>query len=100
MFLADTLGRRDFLKLSGAVALVPAIDSISRAATPAPTQGLKADYTVRIANSQVELAPGHVLSTTTYNGQFPGPLLRFTEGRRAPGPAGLRFYHSHLTTCD
>lgn len=30
----------------------------------------------------VELAPDHIVSTTTYNGQFPGPLLRFTEGKR------------------
>ena len=81
---------------------------------------------------------------TTYNGDFPGPLMRFTQGRQtvvdiyndtdtpeqlhwhgqflpisvdgaaeegtpyipphgmrremfAPGPAGLRFYHTHLT---
>ncbi|MGH3557389.1 MAG: multicopper oxidase family protein, partial [Mycobacterium sp.] len=27
------------------------------------------------------LAPDRVVSTTLYNGQFPGPLLRFTEGR-------------------
>ncbi|WP_433446154.1 multicopper oxidase domain-containing protein [Streptomyces sp. CA-142005] len=41
----------------------------------------KADYTVRIATGTIELAPGTVVSTTTYNGQFPGPLLRFAEGR-------------------
>ena len=92
----------------------------------------------------MELAPDRILSTTTYNGQFPGPLLRFKEGRQVvvdihndtdtpeqlhwhgqivpvdvdgaseegtpfvpahgmrriaftPGPAGLRFYHTHLT---
>jgi FtsP/CotA-like multicopper oxidase with cupredoxin domain len=28
------------------------------------------------------LAPDHIASTTLYNDQFPGPLLRFTEGRR------------------
>ncbi len=28
------------------------------------------------------MAPQHIVSTTTYNDQFPGPLLRFTEGRR------------------
>lgn len=41
---------------------------------------MKADYTVRIATGLVELAPDHIVSTTLYNGQFPGPLLRFTEG--------------------
>jgi len=42
----------------------------------------KADYTLRIATGLVELAPGHVVSTTLYNDQFPGPLLRFSEGKR------------------
>ncbi|MFJ9753290.1 multicopper oxidase family protein [Streptomyces sp. NPDC101149] len=36
---------------------------------------------MRIAESRVELAPDTIVSTTTYNGQFPGPLLRFKEGR-------------------
>ncbi|MFJ4467437.1 multicopper oxidase family protein [Streptomyces sp. NPDC089424] len=36
---------------------------------------------MRIARGRVELAPDTLVSTTTYNGQFPGPLLRFTEGR-------------------
>src|SRR5665213_1219158 len=43
----------------------------------------KADYTVRIANARAELAPDHIISTTLYNDQFPGPLLRFREGQRA-----------------
>ena len=42
----------------------------------------KADYTLRIANGLVELAPDHIVSTTLYNNQFPGPLLRFREGQR------------------
>jgi FtsP/CotA-like multicopper oxidase with cupredoxin domain len=41
----------------------------------------RADYTVRIAASAVEIAPKHMVSAVTYNGQFPGPLLRFKEGR-------------------
>ncbi len=43
----------------------------------------KADYTLRIASGRVELAPDHIVSTTLYNDQFPGPLLRFREGQRA-----------------
>ena len=42
----------------------------------------KADYTLRIATGLVELAPDHIVSTTLYNGQFPGPLLRFKEGQQ------------------
>lgn len=39
------------------------------------------DYTICIKPAPVEIAPQHILSTITYNGQFPGPLLRFKEGR-------------------
>ena len=42
----------------------------------------KADTTLRIATGLAELAPDHIVSTTLYNGQFPGPLLRFKEGQR------------------
>jgi len=42
-----------------------------------------ADYTLRIANTPLELAPNRIVSAITYNGQFPGPLLRFKEGQRA-----------------
>ena len=41
----------------------------------------KADYTLRIGTGLVELAPDQIISTTTCNGQFPGPLLRFKEGQ-------------------
>jgi FtsP/CotA-like multicopper oxidase with cupredoxin domain len=42
----------------------------------------KADYVLRIATGLVELAPEHIVSTTLYNNQFPGPLLRFKQGQR------------------
>jgi FtsP/CotA-like multicopper oxidase with cupredoxin domain len=73
------LDRREFLKLSS-LALVAAPVS-----TRVPAQNAaegRADYTLRIQRAQVELAPQRVISTTTYNGQFPGPLVRLTEGRR------------------
>lgn len=41
-----------------------------------------ADYTLRIKHSPVEIAPKRIISATTYNGQFPGPLLRFKEGQQ------------------
>lgn len=40
-----------------------------------------ADYILHIAATPIEIAPKHIVSTITYNGQFPGPLLRFKEGR-------------------
>ena len=45
----------------------------------APPVGGPADYTLTIAVKPVELAPNRIVSTTTYNGEFPGPLLRFKE---------------------
>ena len=47
-----------------------------------PQAGGPADYTLTIAVKPVELAPNRIVSTTTYNGQFPGPLLRFQEGKQ------------------
>ena len=41
-----------------------------------------ADYTVRIKAAPIEIAPDQILSTITYNGQFPGPLIRFKEGQQ------------------
>jgi FtsP/CotA-like multicopper oxidase with cupredoxin domain len=41
-----------------------------------------ADYTLHIKTSPIEIAPNRIISATTYNEQFPGPLLRFKEGQR------------------
>jgi FtsP/CotA-like multicopper oxidase with cupredoxin domain len=41
-----------------------------------------ADYTLTIATKPIEVAPNRIVSVTTYNGQFPGPLLRLKEGER------------------
>jgi FtsP/CotA-like multicopper oxidase with cupredoxin domain len=131
--------RREFLRVTGlaASALVFSPKDLFAAGAEAA-----ADYTVRIKAAPIEIAPNRILSTITYNGQFPGPLLRFKEGRQVtvdifndtdmpeqlhwhgqkvstdidgaaeegtpyipahgqrritftPGPAGLRFYHTH-----
>lgn len=39
-----------------------------------------ADVTLRIGSVLVDIAKGHTISTTGYNGQVPGPLIRFKEG--------------------
>ena len=72
------LDRRSLLTCG---ALLPLMNSRLALAAEQPEQD-KADYTLRIANGLAELAPDHIVSTTLYNGQFPGPLLRFKEGRR------------------
>ena len=76
--------RREFLKLGSAAALGGAALRVAAADTSAPSSGARAaaDYTLRIATGLIELSPEHIVSTTLYNGQFPGPLLRFKEGQR------------------
>ena len=69
--------RRAFLQTGASAALAGCV----RIPAPAVADG-PADHTIRIASGLVELAPDQIISTTLYNGQFPGPLLRFSEGRR------------------
>ena len=77
------LDRRDFLLRSSLAALVPGVSpALPPVAQTNPSPAPRADYTLHIGTSQVELAPGHVVTTTVYNGQFPGPLVRLKEGRR------------------
>jgi hypothetical protein len=74
-----TIDRRSFLKYAGLVPLISAVPRLAFAA--AQTTPEKPDYTLRIGTGLVELAPDHIVSTTLYNGQFPGPLLQFKEGQ-------------------
>ncbi len=73
-----TIDRRDFLKL-GSLSLLAAAAPKLRAAY-AQTPAIP-DYTIEIANGLAELGPEQIISTTLYNGEFPGPLLRFKEGQ-------------------
>src|SRR5271166_4514256 len=81
------IDRRDFLKWGGLAVMVAtggagvAAAACSRAAPPSPPNG-KPDYTLRIGTGTVGLAPDQIVSTIVYNGQFPGPLVRFKEGQR------------------
>ncbi len=72
------MNRRDFLSTSG-LAVGGAIVGgrwPRMIHLPAP-----ADYTVRIAPLNLELAPGVVIRTTAFNGTVPGPLMRWRAGR-------------------
>ena len=136
-----TMDRRGLLRLAGLSTLGAALPRLSSSEGQAPDA--KADYTLHIGTGLLELSPTHIISSTLYNGQFPGPLLRFKEGQRVvvdvhndtdtpelvhwhgqlvpsdvdgaaeegtpfvpahgmrriefvPGPAGLRFYHTHV----
>ena len=94
---ASQLSRRAFLGTAGALtggALLSPSSLLAQlemepsrqiSAAPAisgtPAEGA-ADYTLTIATKPIEIAPRRILSVTTYNGQFPGPLLRFKEGQQ------------------
>src|SRR6476659_31451 len=85
--------RRELSKMTGAIAggfllwprgiLAQTEDKIQHSEPAAPpSESVAADYTLRIETSPVEIAPKRIISITTYNGQFPGPLLRFKEGQQ------------------
>ena len=78
--------RRHFLKLAAAATattLAKPSEALNLPRSPFAAQqpSTPPDYTLRIATGPIELAPNRIISTTTYNGQFPGPLLRFKENR-------------------
>jgi FtsP/CotA-like multicopper oxidase with cupredoxin domain len=84
------LHRRTFLKAAGATAAASVLSPpfLAQSVTPAaenksiPQSEGPADYTLTIATRPLELAPKRIVSVTTYNGQFPGPLLRLKEGEQ------------------
>ncbi len=55
--------------------------SVARARNGGEQDAGKADFTLHIAPVEVEIAPRHKIKTTGYNGGFPGPVLRMTEGK-------------------
>ena len=83
----DFLSRREFLRATATIGVATtgirlfdagfSFDCAAQtlAQSPAP------DYSLHIAASAIEIAPKHIVSTITYNGQVPGPLLRFKEGQ-------------------
>src|SRR6516164_7300901 len=89
------LDRRHLLRVGGAAAIAAATPSRAQAqalrhsnprGTPPQSAGAAVegvpDHTIRIGTGLLELGPDTIISTTLYNGQFPGPLLRLTEGKR------------------
>ena len=69
------LTRRAFVSaaLAGAP-LLPAQHLTSRVANR------PADISLTIDRTRIDVAPGHTITTTTYNGSAPGPLIRMREG--------------------
>src|SRR5437660_568316 len=73
--------RRDFLKAMSMTTGALMLPKVSELVT-LPLDDAPANFTVRIKTTPIEIAKNRILSMTTYNGQFPGPLLRLKEGER------------------
>jgi len=74
---SNSESRRNFLRTAGMLTGVYVLNQALPALAESP-----ADHTIHIQNSPVEIAPKRIIGVTTYNGQFPGPLLRFKEGQQ------------------
>jgi FtsP/CotA-like multicopper oxidase with cupredoxin domain len=84
------LSRRQFLTGASTLSLGLAIPRSGLASSALASshsvhvpEDAAADYTLHIKASPIEIAPKRIISAITYNGQFPGPLLRFKEGHEA-----------------
>ena len=75
-----TIDRRSLVKYAVMAPVIGALPHLAPAANAPSAE--KADYALRINTGLVELSPEHIVSTTLYNAQFPGPLVRLTEGKR------------------
>jgi FtsP/CotA-like multicopper oxidase with cupredoxin domain len=86
--------RRQFLKVTGLAAgaiVLSSRESLAHLSARNPCIAQEAahddlsaaDYTLHIKESPIEIAPKRIISLKSYNGQFPGPLLRFKEGQSA-----------------
>jgi FtsP/CotA-like multicopper oxidase with cupredoxin domain len=95
VILTQIMDRRKFIKWGGVVIpaatlSVSAIGCLDKKKNEAGNQSesaglsnVRADYTIHIKTGLIEVGPQYIISTTTYNGQFPGPLLRLKEGQRS-----------------
>jgi FtsP/CotA-like multicopper oxidase with cupredoxin domain len=83
---STTMSRRQFVMGSAALAGIGITHaSIARGqfGSASVLEDPAVDYALRIKTSAIEIAPGRIISAITYNGQFPGPLVRLKEGREA-----------------
>ena len=74
--------RRQFLACAGATAAHAMFNSTIGNSLPLSfgAEHKQADYSLRIQQLTLELAPNVRVATIGYNGQVPGPLLRLKEG--------------------
>jgi FtsP/CotA-like multicopper oxidase with cupredoxin domain len=70
------MNRREFIVKSAAATALSATLGEGRLWSQTP-----ADYRLEIAPLKLEIAPGKHVETVAYNGQVPGPLIRWPEGK-------------------
>ena len=70
--------RREFIENATMAGLALAVAGAPALAAPRA----KPDYTLRIAPTTLEIAPGKIIQTTGYNGTVPGPLIRVRHGKQ------------------
>ena len=98
--------RREFIHLASAAAGAAFASAHSPLLAGIPASRAPADYTLRIQASAIEIAARRIVSAITYNGQFPGPLLRFKEGQPVTidvfndtdTPEQLHWHGQHVST--
>jgi FtsP/CotA-like multicopper oxidase with cupredoxin domain len=71
------MNRREFIAKSAAAAAFNASSSVK----PGLLAQASADVRLEIAPLKLEIAPGKHVETIAYNGQVPGPLIRWPEGK-------------------
>ena len=73
------LSRRDLFKVAGAAGLATICGTCQSRAHESQQELATPDYRIQIAPLILDLSPQHRVTTTAYNGQVPGPLLRLKE---------------------
>lgn len=92
------LDRREIVHGGGLVALSAALPKFAQAQPAAGSSQSAADHTIRIGNGLVELAPDHIISTTTYKQTVPraAAALQGRPADRCRHPQ--RYRHSRTVT--
>jgi FtsP/CotA-like multicopper oxidase with cupredoxin domain len=82
--------------------------SSSSNSTTITTSPTRKEYTLIAQDAELEIAPGKVVKTWTFNGTMPGPTLRFTEGdnvtikfiNKTPIPHTVHMHGNHDAVND
>ena len=77
--------------------------TVSSNNTTTTTSPTRKEYTLIAQDAELEIAPGKVVKTWTFNGTMPAPALRFTEGdnvtikfiNKTPVPHTIHFHGNH-----